>query len=432
MKKGLKFTAAALSLSLLLSAGLAGCGKENNNAATPSNQPSSSAQTSSEPEKKVDPVEIKFSYWANASEQKNFEFIAEGIDKVYPEVKVKLQQYPTSDEFWNAIPAAIAANTAPDVIAFSDEGNFEYIVKGTLAPLDDLIQKVGFDKSKIAPSLFKGWTYENKLYGMPYDASTSMLSINKKMFEAAGLKEYPKTMDELVAAAKAMTKDGVYGICANIHEFHITQYAHAFGGGWGFGKSINSPENVQGVQFFVDLYKEHKVAVYPKQLAAAWDGEVFAKGKAAMSTGGPWYFGYVKEASPDMEFVAMPIPKGTVESQSAYSHGLSILSQSKNQEAAMKFISYALRDEAQLKGIEAVGYAPAVSNLMPKYIETNEQLKPIYDNIAKAGMPFAYPEETKNFSAELVKGIEEIIFKDDTTLTVQKLLDDLQAKFGTK
>lgn len=44
-------------------------------------------------------------------------------------------------------------------------------------------------------------------------------------------------------------------------------------------------------------------------------------------------------------------------------------------------------------------------------------------------MPFAYPEQTKAFHADLLKGVEEIIFKQDG-LTVEKLLNDLQSKYG--
>jgi len=376
-----------------------------------------------------EPVEIKIAYWANAAEQKHYEFVAEGIENEYPNIKVVLQQYPTSEEFWTAIPTAIAAKNAPDVVILSDEGNLEFIANGSLAPIDSLIEEVGFDKSIISDSLYKGWSYEDQLYGVPVRAGTSMLSINKKMFEEAGIEKYPETMDELLAAAKKLTTDEVYGICASIHEFHISQYVHAFGGDWNFGKTINSPENIQGVQFFVDLYTKHGVAVTPKQIGASWDGEVFAKEKAAMSTGGPWYMGYCKETNPDLEFIPLPIPKGTVESQTAYSGGMAILSASEHKKEAMEFIKYALREEASVSLYKNVGDAPSASAVMPAYLEENPELKPVFENMQKVGVPFAYPVDTKNFTAELVKGIEEIIYKPGS-LTVEELLDNLQDQFG--
>ncbi|KWX70244.1 hypothetical protein AMQ84_29640 [Paenibacillus riograndensis] len=426
MKKAMTLILCCIMLTGLLAA----CASKttNNSAGQKTNQSPAAAEASGKP---ADPVEVTMAYWANSAEQKNFEFMVKGIEEKYPEVKVKLQQYPTSDEFWKAVPAAIAAGVGPDIIAMSDEGNYEYIAKGVLEPLDELIKTVGFDKTRITTSLYKGWTDSGKLYGIPYDSSTSMLAINKKMFDQSGITKYPETMDEMLELAKAMTKDGVKGIVGSIDPFHITQYVHAFGGGWNFGKTINSAENVKGLQFFVDMYLKSKVAIAPIEIGAPWDGEVFSKEKGAMSTAGPWYVGYLKEANPELELIALPMPKGTVDAQSAYSHGLSILQGSKNKEAAMKVISYALRDEAQTDAIETVGYSPAVSALLPKYLEKYPELKPVFDNMEKAGMPFAYPEQTKAFHADLLKGVEEIIFKNGK-LPVKELLDELQEKYGQK
>lgn len=411
----------ALLMILILTVGtLAGCAEKEDVSIAPT------------PEAKVEePVTIKVAYWANAAEQKHYEFAAEGIEDVYPNIEVELQQYPTSEEFWTAIPAAIAAGNAPDVIVFSDEGNLEYIVNGSLEPLDNLIQDVGFDKSTISDSLYDGWSYNGDIYGIPMRAGTSMLSVNTKMMEDAGINKMPETIDELLEAAIKMTdaEEGVYGLCANIHEFHITQYVHAFGGDWNFGKTINSPENIEGVQFFVDLFTKHKVAVSPKELGASWDGEVFAKEKAAMSTGGPWYLGYVSETNPELKMAALPIPKGMVESQTAYSGGMSILSQSKNKKEAMEFIKYALRDESHIDLYESVKDAPSHSKIMEKYLADNPELKPVFSNMKENGMAFKYPVQTKNFAANLVSGVEEIIYKPGSK-TVEELLNELQDEFG--
>jgi ABC-type sugar transport system, periplasmic component len=422
-----------LVCSVLLATVVSGCAAKSNTneGASQSSSPSASAAAKPGQAENKDPVEVTMAYWANASEQKNFEFMVNGIEQEHPEIKVVMQQYPTSDEFWKAVPAAIAAGVGPDIIAMSDEGNYEYIAKGVLEPLDEWMSQTGFDKSRISSSLYKGWTDNGQLYGIPYDSSTSMLSINKKLFDQSGITKYPETMDELVELAKAMTKDGVKGIVGSIDPFHITQYVHAFGGDWNFGKTINSPENIKGVQFFTDLFLKEKAAIAPIEIGAPWDGEVFAKEKGAMSTGGPWYVGYLKEANPDLQLIALPMPKGTVDAQSAYSHGLSILKGSKHKLEAMEVIQFALRDEAQLNAIEAVGYSPAVSSLLPKYLEKYPELKPVFDNMEKAGMPFAYPQETKMFNADLVKGVEEIIFKGGKK-SVEELLNELQEKYGQK
>lgn len=433
MKNALRlFTIIVMSVFVFVAV-LTACGASTTPAASEMSsaaEESTAADTSAKETLKADPVVVKFSYWANGAEQKNFEFATEGVDKVYPQIKVVLQGYPSSDEFWAAVPTSIAAGVGPDVIGFSDEGNSDYMVNGALEPLDDLIKEVGMDKSKFVPTLFNGWTYEGKLYGIPYDTSTSMMCINTKMWEEAGLKDYPKTMDEFKAAAILLTKGDVKGICIRLMNFHITQYTHAFGGDWGNGSTIDTKENAAGMNFIVELFKEG-LMITSQQLSTAWEGEAFAKGKVAMATGGPWFIGYTKEANPDMTMVGIPIPKGTTDSQSAYSHGFSITKMSKSKLGAMELINYMTRDEAQIKGIENVGYVPAVQSLLPSYITSvPNYMKMVMDNLSLNGKAFAYPPASKGFDSDLTKGMEEICLSSKPALTVEQLLKDLQAKYG--
>lgn len=375
------------------------------------------------------PVEIEFSYWANTTQNEDYMAIAKSFEEKYPQYKVKLNQHASTEEFWNALPIAISAQAAPDVIAYTDEGASEYIATGVVHPLGELIESSGFEKDAIIDSLWKGWTYQGELYGIPRDAATSMLFINKDYFRAAGLESYPETMEELAAAAKALTTDDVYGLCINLHEFHITQYLHAYGGDWNFGAGIDSQAAEKALNFIVDLYRAG-AAVTPSVLGASWDGEVFAQGKAAISTGGAWYIGFLRDAAPDLDYAIIPIPVGTVPSQSAFSGGYSILSQSKQKEGAMLFIKHALSEECQRGTMNRMGNAPARAALLPEFLEKNPQLKPSFDTLGEYGMPFSYPAETRNFNTQLIDGLETIIFTSNSDLTVSDLLENLQQEFG--
>lgn len=86
-------------------------------------------------------------------------------------------------------------------------------------------------------------------------------------------------MDEVRTAAEALTTDSVKGLCININEFHLTQYVKAFGGGWGKGETINTPENAQGLQYLIDLYQEG-VAITPSEAGLAGMVKFLQKGCA--------------------------------------------------------------------------------------------------------------------------------------------------------
>src|SRR6184192_1333355 len=78
-----------------------------------------------------------------------------------------------------------------------------------LTPLDEL----GFtpDTSDMLPvSLKQIKATDNKFYGLPSNVYTYVLYANKKMLDAAGV-AMPKTYEDFVAAARAMTKAGQFG-----------------------------------------------------------------------------------------------------------------------------------------------------------------------------------------------------------------------------
>lgn len=103
-----------------------------------------------------------------------------------------------------------------------------------------------------------------------------MFAINMNLWNEAGLTEddFPETWDDVLAICQVFKDQlGMTGLCLNTQEFHFTQYALSFGGGWGLGKTINTPENAAALQFLIDAYHQGYV-VTPKELGVSYDGSV--------------------------------------------------------------------------------------------------------------------------------------------------------------
>lgn len=281
--------------------------------------------------------------------------------------------------------------------------------------------------SRYADSAKTIWAYEGKQYGIPMGASPEMFFINKDMWDKAGLGDYPKTMDEMKTAAKALTKDGVAGLILNIHEFHLTQYALAFGGGWGNGKTINSEANIKAMEFVVSMYEEG-LAVTPKQTGHGWDGEVFANKKGAMSTGGYWYKGFLKNSGPDIKYIAIPIPMGAGKPACAmHSAGIVVLKDSADKVAAVKAAAYMADEPVLAKLMDSVGLNPALNSLTAKYYEANPEFKAI-EPMVQYSQDFGYPAtDSKKFIDALVEAMEAKVLASDSR-SVKEILDELQAK----
>lgn len=411
MRKNVK-NSILLILSFMLLFALAACSNKDKNSGAAGGAGNNGKKTT-----------ITMGFWGTAQDLKIYQAAADSIGEQYPNIELKIKQYPSSDQFWNALPGEIAAHVAPDFIKVSNEGSYEYISKGLFAPLDDLVASTGVDMSKFTESVTNIWKVDNKLYAIPNSSSPAMFFINEDMWKNAGLGAYPTTWDEVEAAAKKLTSKDVYGITINLDPYHISNYVKSYGGDWGNGKTVNSKENVQALQKIFDLYKEG-VAVTPKSLGYGWDGEVFSNGKTAMTTGGYWYKGFLKDAAPNLKYAVVPVPKGTANGSTMISDAYVVLKDSDNKDAALQAAYYMTNEKTQTDFL-AIGNNSAVSSLSAKYFDANPEFKAVQPAMEYSS-DFGYPAESKKFKDELVNQLEATIL-GGAKKTPQEILDSLQA-----
>jgi multiple sugar transport system substrate-binding protein len=405
-----RLTVILLSIFVVIS--LAACGNKD----TSSNQAGDAGNGKST---------VTMGFWGTAQELKIYQDAAASISEKYPNIELKVKQYPSSEQFWNILPGEIAAGVAPDFIKISNEGAYEYINKGLFASLDELIPAANIDMNRFTPSAVELWKKDGKQYGVPNINMPAMFFINDEMWKQAGLTDYPKTWDEVEAAAKKLTNNDVHGITINLDAYHITNYVKSYGGGWGDGKTINSPENTQALQKILDMYKAGS-AVTPKSLGYGWDGEVFANGKSAMTTGGYWYKGYLKDANPNLKYVAIPVPKGTANGSTMISDAYIVLKDAKNKQAALQAAYYMTEDKVQTEFMK-IGFNSSNTSLTAKFFELNPEfqaVKPALDY----STDFGYPLESKKFKDELVRQLEESIL-GGANKSSKDMLDSIQSQF---
>ena len=341
-------------------------------------------------------------------------------------IEVVAEYYPSEEEMWKVLPAQIVSGSAPDLIGLNNEGVLELITNGTFTELDELIANNGFDVSSLDPANVAGWQYEGKQYALPLTTTISAMAVNMTMLKAAGIEKAPTTMEELVQAAVAVTnkEKGEYGVCVNLHEFHISQYLHAFDGGWNFGDNIDSKGNQEGMQFIVDLFNKYEVAATPAQLGVNGDTDAFASGKCAMTTAGPWYVATLRDKDVDFEWTLVPIPTGTVQKSTLYGWALCMLNSAKNKEAAMEVVAAMLSEESYRYLAEERGDIPAMTKYVATYEAEYPEMKAVLET-ANNATAFNYPVAANRFKTDLVTGIESVIFQGQGS--VEELLGKMAA-----
>lgn len=333
-------------------------------------------------------------------------------------------RYPDTVTMWENLPAQMVAGTAPDIVAVTNENYLEFVENDMFLDLSPYITKEDFDFDRVT-DVHKCWLIDDKIYGIPTDGAPAAFIVNMDMWNAAGLGELPQTMEEMREAAKALTTDEVKGLCLNINEFHLTQYVLSFGGGWGKGETINTPENAQGLQFLIDMYQEGTV-ITPSEAGLGWDGEVFAKGLCAMSTGGVWYSATLQELAPDMNYQIIRIPMGMTWGCTSHSDTNVVLSSAKYPELTAKICAYMGREEAQNAIAELYGNPPAYQDLQEKYFAENTLIKELMPATEYASS-FDYPSETNKFTNALRSEMEKALYVEGNEMTGEDILKNIEA-----
>lgn len=419
----------ALFLSFCLLAVLfAGCSANGSGSTT---QPAADSEpvTNGEPVAPSDEkTTIVFATAADDSWQKTLDFAVQNANEALEDknIEITVEYYPSEDDMWKVLPAQIVSGAAPDIVGLNNEGVLEFITNDTFAALDDLIAECGFDTSVLDKTNLDGWKYEGKQYGLPFTTTITALAVNMTMLKEHNIEKAPETMEELLAVAQACNdpENGVYGICVPIHEFHLSQYTHAYEGSWDFGRDLENDGNQRGLQFVADLYNEYQVAATPAQLGVNGEADALGAGKCAMVTGGPWFVPILRDMNVDFEWKMVPMPAGVTQHSTLYGWAFCMLESSKHKSEAMEAMAAILSEESYRYLAEVRGDIPAMTEYVATYEELYPEMKIVLDTSGQA-VPFDYPVAANRFKSDLVTGMESVIFQDD--LTVGELLDKMAA-----
>ena len=167
-----------------------------------------------------------------------------------------------------ALQAALAAGDPPDIFYVDSYELPDLADAGALAPIPD---GVITEPDDIYPSLAEAFTYDDTWYCPPKDFSTLGLVYNVDMLEAAGV-EPPTNMEELAAAAEALTADGVVGLSMALPSIASGAFLLT-NGGYIVNEDVSemtldTEENRATLQYLADLFQSGAAAAPPPSTPA--------------------------------------------------------------------------------------------------------------------------------------------------------------------
>lgn len=431
MKKKMvkKLTALVLSAAML---NLAACGSSGETASSEEkNTSGSTAVKESEETSGGDTETITIGVWAD-DEKSRLESAFANSEKDIG-IKVEFMQYPSDSDFWDNIPAQIAAGTAPDMISCTNEHYLQYIRQDLFEDLTSSVESGDISVEGIDETAMSAWTIDGKIYGIPYALNPGVFIVNDDMWKEFGLgDQYPSTWDEVLDICKKVKEEhDMPALCINVQEYHLTNYALSFGGGWDYGNNIDATENAEALQFIIDAYKEGYV-VTPTELGLTWDGAVMIQESALFSTGGAWYQASFEAEAPDINLKYLQIPQGNEGGNGGTMHTAAlVVLKNSNLEAATKLIEYAFSNDDLFKAtVDITQVVPAKVEYQDLYREEYPELESLVDYL-KTSKPFSYPEESKKFADSLISLMQEAMMDENSTLTGQDIVNQLAENFGS-
>ena len=351
---------------------VAGC-----SSSTPTTAPASGASAapvessapSSEPAKVTS---INYWYWQDDVTDPTIQNLADQFEQLYG-IHVNIQSSIAQPNFYQSLVNAIAAGNAPDATHLNTNMFGQLIQANVLEPLDSMIDAWP-GKADVIPSM---WDFDKgpdgKIYSMPNKFLMFYMYYRTDLFAKYGV-EVPKTQQEFVAAAKALShpSDGVYGFDIRGGANGQDQWA-AFlvAGGAQFldssGKvAFNSDVTKASNQLYVSTYPD---GTNPGALNDGFAQIIanFESGTAAMIIN---HLGAAKTLDAwDSEKTGVAlIPSATGDpSKTTYMGTMNanaVLAASTKKEAAFKWISFLTESIAQLAITKSTnGYLPVVTSV---------------------------------------------------------------------
>jgi multiple sugar transport system substrate-binding protein len=366
-------------------------------------------------------------YWASnqgTSLDNDKQVLTPQLEKFTKEtgIKVNLEVIGWND-LQTRIQTAVTSGQAPDVVNIGNTWAASLQSTGAFMPFDDAAFKAIGGKDKFVKTAMDTGGAPGQdptsvpVYGLAYG-----LYYNKAMFSAAGLTP-PNNWEDLVTDAKKLTSGGKYGFALAAGSY--TENAHfafinaAQNGADLFDKdgkpTFSSDGVVTGIERYLDLMQKDKVvnignAQYDNGTKAVND---FATGKVAM---------ILNQNNADNSIVAngmtsdkygvVPFPAPANASAQTASHvagiNLSIFKNTKNQDAALKFVNFMTSAETQTALGKPFSSLPVLNAATPNFTDNADEAKTFSDIYATKSKPLPLVPAEDQFESTVGKAMNQM------------------------
>ena len=256
--------------------------------------------------------------------------------------------------YYDALNATFAGGDRPDVAVMHGSNLPDYASRDLLLPISDQLAANGVDTNDWTAPARGAVTYDDVIYGVPFDLHANLFHVNVDIFKEAGLVDdagvpvLPSSRAEFMEQAQTIQDLGYTYLATDASQFPIGvrimftlvwQQGSDLVSADGSSANVNSPEAQEALDFMLEMFDKGYAdanANYDASQAA------FLNGEAAILHNGTWAVDqYNREA--EFEYMAMDFPTLYSEPATwANSHMWTVPRQEDDAhyEAALEFVTF--------------------------------------------------------------------------------------------
>jgi len=300
-----------------------------------------------------------------------YQAAVDAYEQAHPNIKMIVLTTQLRD-YERKLATSIPSDTAGDVLEVDDATIDRYVEAGLVAKapgdIAGYVRSASFGSASQEHAVFGG-----DVYGVPWFAGIGALFYNTDMFKEAGLSGPPRTMDELAADAKKLTKTDaqgrvtrsgwslrLFGAGSGVAEkFAILMWPR---GGEiltrnGQGKYKAGYDNDAGratLKMCLDALYVHRVDSFDIK----HDAEAFELGQTAMFARESWVVGNIAKNAPALKYMTATLPRDKRWGTIFDPVNLYVPQSSKSAAAAWDFIKFVTQPQYERMVLEKVGWIP--------------------------------------------------------------------------
>ena len=374
-------------------------------------------------------VKGNLTIWASGVEGEKLGALGKQFQAENPGLTVKVTPI-AQDAAHDKYLTSIAGAKTPDVGHIGTTWNAEFAKAGALEEVPSSI-----DEGKFFPSAQSTTEVDGKRVGVPWYVETRALYYRTDIAKKAGVTEPPKDWDELKAMAKAMKEKGggKYGIGLSTNNWQewLPFVWQAGGEVFQDGKfTFNTPEATEATAFYKSFFDE---GLAPSTTPAGFDiTPAFVRGTHPMFFSGPWHMGLIEEAGGKKLEGKWDVAKMPVEDSGTSFVGggnLVVFKQSKNKDAAWKFVEWMSQPAQQAKFYEEAAALPAVQDAWEEpALKQDDNVALFGEQLQDGKAPPAVPkwdEVGETLNTELEKAFSGNTPPEQSTQSIQQKAESI-------